>query len=269
MSGRFFSAFIVVFWAAMMAALMRVEMFSESPVLESLPAERVLHKVLSNPEPARLDILYNGQSIGRCSVDVEQFNLEGNDQAGATAYRVRSEWWINVTPFGAPTRLHLRGESLFNARYEMESYRIRMTASDTDVLVEGNQRTRKAKMVLMLGDMREERVFDFAQVRGGGLASALGLPGVGMLGSFGAGLSGGGIVEEGARPTTRVVSDRINVGGTTLRTYLVESRYGDSLWAKLWIGELGEVLRVTTSFGLTMESDVLRAGADGNVEYRE
>jgi hypothetical protein len=90
-----------------------------------------------------------------------------------------------------------------------------------------------------------------------------------MLGSFGAGLSGGGIVEEGARPTTRVVSDRINVGGTTLRTYLVESRYGDSLWAKLWIGELGEVLRVTTSFGLTMESDVLRAGADGNVEYRE
>ena len=45
--------------------------------------------------------------------------------------------------------------------------------------------------------------------------------------------------------------------GQKLGHYLVESKLDKNMWAKMWVSQRGEVLKVETSFGLTMLADVL------------
>ena len=60
----------------------------------------------------------------------------------------------------------------------------------------------------------------------------------------------------------RVTEDRFVFGEVTQRAHLVDLRSGDSMWAKIWVSDSGEVLLVDTSMGVTMRSDLID-GEDG------
>ncbi len=51
MLNKVLAGMIVAFWLAMMAALVRVEIFPKPTALETIPNERILKKIFANADP--------------------------------------------------------------------------------------------------------------------------------------------------------------------------------------------------------------------------
>lgn len=271
MMGKIFSTVIVAFWLTMMVALVRTEMWPQSS-LNAVSQEEIMRKVFAHDAPARLNIFYRGQEIGYCRVDVEP-QYAAVDAAAQTEtrvpsrFQVRTDVKIKLTPFRVASTLHLRGASEFSARYELERFDLNTLIADSIIRVRGDQQSGKVKVDFRAGDREDHREFDFKQLQGAGLASAVGLPGLanfsflgggGMPTAFGA---GGDRPATATMTTTRAFRDHLKIGGSKIRAYQVASEFGDGMWMKMWIDEeSGSVLKVDTSIGLKMIQDELATG---------
>lgn len=273
MMGKTFATLIVVFWVTMMGALIRTELWPRSS-LGTVSSDEVMRKVFANAEPARLSIFYRGQELGYCKVDIDPQFAEDDTNVVAstqkpTSYRVRSDIKLKLAAFRVPSSLHLRGDSHFSPRYEINRFDINTTIGDARVRIRGGEDTGKVAAEFDVGDMHERREFDFKQIQGAGLASAVGVPGLanfsflgggGLPSTFGTG-TGAGDAAASTQPSTVVYRDYLRISGTKIRSYLIESKYGDAMWVKMWVDEQGAVLKVDTSIGLRMLDDGLSAGA--------
>ncbi len=197
MLNKVFAGLVIAFWAAMMTALVRVEVFPQPTVIETFSTERVMRKVFSNPEPLSLGVYYNSSNhVGHCTVAIQpQMSDKSGDEPGATqtvvGYRVASDLKIRLSAFGMPSRLTLVGESDFNRKLELEHFRFstvigegRRGASglgDGHVNVVGDDHTKTVQVAFDFGDFHDERLFDFDQIKGAGFANTFGLPGNGQL----------------------------------------------------------------------------------------
>jgi hypothetical protein len=114
------------------------------------------------------------------------------------------------------------------------------------------------------GDSSNTRSFDFDQIKGAGFSSAFGLPGMASLGFLGGGLPGLAASEPRSRPVTTTYLDRLEIAGNSQAVYLMYSKIDDQMWTKIWVDDLGQVLKVVTSLGLEMRSD-LALGTDEQV----
>ncbi len=277
MLNKVFAGLVIAFWAGMMTALVRVEVFPQPTTVETFSTERVMRKVFSNPEPLSLDVYYNSSNhIGHCTIEIQpQTSDMTGDESGLTQkivdYKVTTDLKVRLTAFGMPSRLALVGESIFSRTLELEHFRFSTAIGegrggagglgDGRVNVIGDDHTKTVQVAFDFGDFHDERLFDFDQVKGAGFANAFGLPGMANF-SF---LGGGGLPsgfgassDEGAhaRPTTTTSLDRLEIAGNLQRVYLVYSRIDDQMWTKIWVDESGQVLKVVTSMGLEMRSDV-------------
>jgi hypothetical protein len=245
-----------------------------------------MRKVFSNPEPLSLDVYYNTSNhIGRCTVAIQpQMSDKSGDEPGAgqtvVGYRVTSDLKVRLSAFGMPSRLTLIGESLFSKKLELEHFRFstvigegRGGASgwgDGRVNVIGDDHAKTVQVAFDFGDFHDERLFDFDQVKGAGFANTFGLPGMANFSFLGGGglPSGLGASSDGgahAQPVTTTSLDRLEIAGKLQRVYLVDSKIDDQMWTKIWVDESGQVLKVVTSMGLEMRSDVaLGLGEDPN-----
>ena len=263
MLGKITAAAVIAFWAAMMSALVRLEFFPQSSGLGDVPPEVVLHKIFHHEEDTRLNVSYQGQAIGFCKVEINPVLSPGNplDKSPATkttAYRVRSELTLTLTLLGTPSRLRLVGDSLFDEHYQLESFHLKTSIGDGTIDVRGDAASKKVHVDYAVGELREKRDFDFAQVQGAGLASAMGLPGLPSFAGGPLGLGPAGPAGPAGPPSTLIYLADLPVGDAILRkNYLVESKLDKNMWAKMWVSQRGEVLKVETSFGLTMLADVL------------
>jgi len=105
MLNRVLSGLVVAFWVAMMAALVRVEIFPKPTALEALPNERVLKKIFTNPNPARLNVYYHKVDVGYCDINIQpQLNdrLVEQLQPGQIpdSYEVYTDLKMNLFMFG-------------------------------------------------------------------------------------------------------------------------------------------------------------------------
>ena len=270
MLNKAFAGFVVVFWAVMMATLVRVEFFPQPLSLDRYPTQRVLKKIFANPEPAQLNITYRGAPVGVCAIEIHpKFSGELAEgplpERQPDAYEVISKLHMKLSVFGMPSRLWLRGQSIFTPQLDLASFRMKTAINGGCVLITGDDVTKKVKVVFDLGDIHDERVFDFSQIQRAGFASAFGLPGLASLSFAGDGgspnsvLARSGSGESQPRSTTVTYFDRLDVAGSKLRVFLIYSKINDQLWTKIWVSETdGEVLKVSTSLGLEMTSNVLR-----------
>jgi hypothetical protein len=274
-----FASLVIAFWAAMMTALVRIEVFPPPTEVEGFSAERILGKVFSNPEPMSLDVYYNTSNhIGHCTIGIQPQMSDGSaDECGEApaliGYKVTSELNVRLSTFGVPSRLALRGESVFDKKLELERFWFttnigegrggRGGAEDGHLNVVGDDRTKKVQVAFTFGDIHDERLFDFNQIKGAGIANAFGLPGLANF-SF---LGGGGLPtglgmtsDDGGRvnPTTTASVDRLEMDGKQLRAYLLYSWIDDRMWTKIWVDESGRILKVVTSMGLEMRTDAAR-----------
>ena len=88
MLNKVFAGFVVVFWATMMAALVRVEIFPKPTLLDTCPTQQVLKKIFANPTPARLDVYRGkpvGEPIGHCRIEIHPKLNGGGYTAGPRA----------------------------------------------------------------------------------------------------------------------------------------------------------------------------------------
>ena len=268
MWNRVFVGFVVVFWAAMMAALVRVEIFPKPTVLDTCPADLVLKKIFANPTPARLKI-YRGKAIGdpigTFNVDIHP-KLNGADlQPGQDpdTYEVSSDLKMRLPIWGVAFWF-LTGKSTFNRQLNLEDFDVKMQTKrggDTFHIV-GSDATKKVKVSLDFGDFHDDRTFDYSEIQSTGFANGLGIPGLPDLAfpKDEAELTRSG---NGARPhlVTTAYFDRLEIAGSRQRVYLINSKMGDQIWTKIWVSESdGEVLKVSTSLGFEMVSELIKVG---------
>jgi hypothetical protein len=270
MLNKVLAGFVVTFWVAMMAALVRVEIFPKPTILEIFPTDRVLKKIFSNSEPARLNVFYHKVDIGSCTINIlPRLNDKPLDQSRPGQepdnYEVTTDLKMKLSMFGTPTRLYLDGRSEFNQKLELSSFDIVTAVGDSRVSITGNDTTKKVKVVFIYSDIRDERTFDFDQIKGAGFASAFGMPGLGNLGFLGGGMPVGlaSAANGGqSRPVTVTYFDKLEIAGDSQRVYLIDSKIDDQMWTKMWVDDSGQVLKVTTSLGLEMISDGLTTGTE-------
>jgi hypothetical protein len=274
MLNKVLAGIVVAFWVAMMAALVRMEIFPKPTVLETFPNDRILKKIFANPEPARLDVYYQKSkiSIGFCSISIQprlNDRLAEQLQPGQEpdSYEVLTDLKMNLSVFGEPTRLYLSGKSEFNPKMELNEFDILTTVGDSRVNISGNDLTKKVKVVFNYDGIHDERSFDFDQVKGAGFANAFGVPGLGNLGFLGGGMPVSRTVssesgQAATRPVTITYFDRLDIAGDSQRVYLIDSKIDDQMWTKIWVDDSGQVLKVTTSLGLEMLSAGLTEGTD-------
>jgi hypothetical protein len=272
MLNKVLAGLVVAFWVAMMAALVRVEIFPKPSALETFPNERILKKIFANSDPARLDVYYHKVAIGYCSITIQQ---QLNDRLAEQlkpgqepdSYEVTTDLKMSLSMFGTQTRLYLSGKSEFNPQLELDGFDIVTTVGDSSVKITGNDLTKKVKVVFSYDGIHDERTFDFDQVKGAGFASAFGMPGLGSLGFLGGGRPGSLAASSvggpaATRPVTITYLDRLEIGGDSQRVYLIDSKIDDQMWTKMWVDDSGQVLKVTTSLGLEMLSAGLADGTD-------
>lgn len=300
MVNKVFAGFVIAFWAAMMAALVRVDVFPKPMALQAVSTERVLKKIFSNPEPVRLDVYYTKDGIktqiGFFRIDIQPpkpMPKPGDPPAGESpsgqdldSYAVSSDLRVKLWAFGMPSRLFLRGESVFSRKLELERFDFATTmgdgqtgyghagdssAGDGYIKVVGDDRTKKVQVTIEFGDFHDKRSFDFNQIKGAGFASVFGLPGMANLGFLGGGgpassfaASSAGEARPGPETTTYL--DHLDIAGNSQRVYLIYSKIDDQMWTKIWVDDSGQVLKVSTSLGLEMQSDI--AFGIENREYR-
>jgi len=273
MLNRVLAGLVIAFWVAMMATLVRVEIFPQPTVLETVPNDRILKKIFANSNPARLDVFYRKIPIGICEIRIQpRMNDKPVEQIGSgqqpDGYEVTTDLKMNLYMLGSQTRLSLDGKSEFNPKLELDGFDISAIFGDSRVDIKGSDRTRKVKVVFSYDGIHDERTLDFDQVKGAGFASAIGMPGLGNLGFLGSGMPGSLAASSdsgramGTRPETTTYYDRVEIAGDSQRVYLIDTKVDDQMWTKIWVDDSGQVLKVTTSLGLEMLSAGLTDGTD-------
>ncbi|HUJ71810.1 MAG TPA: hypothetical protein VLZ30_06170 [Verrucomicrobiae bacterium] len=268
MLNKVFAGLVIAFWAAMMTALLRVDVFPRPPSLETVSTDRIMRKVFSNPHPVRLTVYYNKYHIGFCQIDIEpsptsDFSNERISEQASDGYVVNSKLSVWLSAFGMPSRLLLKGTSTFDRNRELKDFEFVTTIGgghpgdgfpgDGQIELIGDDRTKKVQVMFDFGDFHDKRSFDFDQIKGAGFANAFGLPGMAGFGLLGPSRLPGSSEGE-AGPVTTTYIDRIEIAGNPQRVFLIHSKIDDQLWIKMWVDDSGEVLQVVTSLGLEMKS---------------
>jgi hypothetical protein len=262
MASKVFAGFIVAFWLTMMVALVRFEFYPQAVPLGQVSAERLLQKIFASREPARMNVYYQNAVIGLCTVDIVP--LASRDARPADlfdgvpkAYLVQSDLDMKLTFFGTPSHFHMKSYTKLTPSYEIYDFDLRTSIGESSVVVRGDDRKKKVDVTVDAGETHDTRQFDFDALRAGGIGSLLGVPGLANLGFPGPAAFSSGGANGYSRPTIRVTEDRYSYGGISQRAYLVDLRSPDSMWAKIWVADSGEMLEVDTSLGVTMRSDLI------------
>jgi hypothetical protein len=269
MTSKVFSSLVVAFWLVMMGTLVRVELFPTPAQLQNVPTERILRRVFSNPEPARMIIFYQKKPIGYSRLSIVSLTASDPTLAPPTGphpgmYRVEGDIRIYELPLyetGSQFRLRMNGEC--DAHYQLQWFSLNGALGANHLNVLGDMQKRKIHWTYDGDSGYDDREIDLNDKSGNALAGAMGLPamansmlvtGLGMQGKPGGSGGPGG----SAAPLQMNVSyGRLPVGELNQKTYIVESKLNDAIWAKIWVDEQGEILMVDTSIGLSMRSDLI------------
>jgi len=262
MASKVFAGFVVAFWLTMMVALVRFEFYPKAEPLGDVSTERLLRKVFATREPARMNVYYQKEPIGACRVEI--LPLASRDARPAdtfngvpAAYLVQTDLDMKLAIFGTPSRFHLISYTRLTPRYEVYDFKVGTWIGGSRVEVHGDDQSKKINVTIDTGETQDTQQFDFDALRGSGLGGLLAIPGLAHLGFPGPAAFGATGAGTSAPPAIHVAEDRFAYGDITQRAYLVDLRSADSMWAKIWIADSGEILYVDTSMGVTMISDLI------------
>lgn len=263
---------VVVFWAVMMTALVRVEFFPRESRLLPVSLTQIRDRVFKNRNPARLDIVYQNAKIGSINnlefvpLTVTNTVLIETGTDAPAAYRVTGDVWVNLVIFGAPSRLRLRPIQLeFDRKFELKEFHLQTALGESRAEINGDNAAKELTVSYDLGEGRQTRRVGYADLGNGSALTALGLPGlpslpgVGALGVLGGGSPAKAIQTMASRLKTLAYFDTIAIGGNDQRAFLVDVKMdqGLGIGAKAWIDEQGNILKVETSFGISFLSSAI------------
>jgi hypothetical protein len=253
MLGRIFAAAIIGFWLVMMTMLIRSELLETSSLAYSVPVETVMQKMFEGEEPSDLVIDYNGARVGHCSLQVTK-----DRKSPTPRYSVMTELLLDFEVFGRSVRMQSRTDSEFDNKYQMTKFTSRTTTGDSQLEASGDFTSKEVQLAFKLGDVVEKHKLPFSMLENMGPSGAMGL-----FGMSGMQLPQGGNAEfaksalsaldtKNRGPVTTVQEKSLMLGHGREQALMVYTKYDESLWTKMYVNRLGEVLKVETSFGVTM-----------------
>lgn len=254
---------IVGFWLVMMTLLIRSELLETKPLGYAVPVETVMQKIFDGGEASDLAIYYQGNRVGRCSLQVVK-----EKKTPAPSYVVKSELMLDFDMFGKPVRLQSTTDSSFDQKYQMTRFHSHTVTGDSQVEMQGDLASKEVEFVMNFGDgYQEKHKLPFATLEKMGPSGAMGLFGMGGLQLPDAAkdktasslLPSMGKANRG--PTTSIEEAPLQIGGQKLTALMVHTKYDESLWSKVYVSPMGEVLKVETSFGVTMRNSQLAGEA--------
>ncbi len=269
MTSKVFSGLVVAFWLVMMGTLVRVELFPAPAQFQSVPTDRILRRVFSNPEPARMIIFYQKKPIGYSRLSIVSPTTSDPILAPPTGshpgiYRVEGEIMIHELPFyNSATRFRMYANGECDSHYQLQWFSLKAALGANHVNVLGDMQKRKVHWTYDGDGGYDDREIDLNDKSGNALAGAMGLPAMANsmlmteLGVQGRPGSPGGTDSSAAPFEMKVSYGRLPIGELNQKTYIVESKLNDGMWAKIWVDEQGEILLVDTSIGLSMRSDLI------------
>jgi hypothetical protein len=264
MASKLFSSFVVAFWAVMMAALVRVEFFPEPEQFEKVPVERIVQRIFSNAEPTRLNVYYQKQHIGTCTLAIAPRPSPAANPAAAGAYTAQADVKIFDLPFyDRQTPFTLLAKGQCDAHYQVREFSILAKLGTAHLDVDGSLQTGKVHLIYDTDGLRQDRQFDLNDPAGAGLADAVGLPALANSAWLtGLGAPAGRADAAGKGPANFPVRTTGCYGNLPIaefkqKGYRIESKLNDSMWARIWVDEDGDVLLVDTSAGLSMRSELI------------
>lgn len=265
---KIFTGFVIVFWAVMMTALVRVEFFPRESRLVPVSTAQIFDKVFKNRTTANLDIIYQNAKIGSVN-NLEFITLETGPETvptQITGYEVHGDVWLNLVIFGAPSRLRLRPiKLLFDPKFDLKEFHLRTGFGESRADINGDNTTKQLTVTYDIGEGQQSRQVGYADLGNGSALTALGLPGLQSVPGLGAlSLLGGSSPAKtmqtlASRLQTRAYYDFITIGSSEQRAYLinVSMEQGLGIWGKAWIDEQGNLLKVETSLGLSLLSSAI------------
>jgi hypothetical protein len=170
--------------------------------------------------------------------------------------------------FGKPVRLQSATDSDFDQKYQMTRFHSHTVSGDSQVEMQGDLASKEIEFVLHLGDgYQEKHKLPFAALEKMGPSGAMGLFGMGGLqlpdtSKEKSASSLAPVLGQGKNgPTTSVQEAMLQVGKQKLTAFMVHTKYDESLWSKVYVSPMGEVLKVETSFGVIMRNAQLAGDA--------
>lgn len=253
MLGKILAVGIIGFWLVMMTLLIRSELLQSKPLTYSVPIDTVMQKMFEGGETSDLSISYQGKRIGRCSLQVTK-----NAAAKPAIYLVKSELMLDFSIMGKAVRLQSWTDSEFDDAYQMTKFRSHTRTGDSKIEVSGDLESKEVELLVNVGnDYQEKHKLPFSSIEQMGPSGAMGLFGMGGLQTSQGALENTGLasLQKGkGGPVTTVQEAPLEIGKDKLSTLMVHTRYDDSVWSKVYVNPLGEIIKVETSFGVTMLS---------------
>lgn len=257
MAGRIFAGVVVVFWLAMMVALVRWEMLPHPVPLDGIAPERIVQRIFRRTEPSRLTLLYVQGTVtnwvGACQLDINPFpppDAKSGDSGAPEGYRLTGDLKMDLVMLGFPSRLRVVGEAQFDARYEVERFHVKADMADGRIELRCDDR-QHVLATFDFGEFRDRRQFDLRDLQTANLGG-LGLPGLTPLAR-----------NSGVRASQQrliAARDQLRLAHGWLRCFLLEYKLDERTRLRAWISELGEILRVDTPWGLLILDDALVPG---------
>ena len=237
---RWITAGLVLFCGVMTWLLVRSEYFPELSLLHRLPPHYILDRFLKNESSSTLEVTWKGENIGECSLRVipgEKILLYGSTKLVIPILGQKPKFQMKMDcrlkSNRAMDRLHLQGQA-----QEMNFDLLADTAQD------------RVRLELHGDGLSEKREFVLSEIlRNGGRGALEQIPELSQVSSLSA-----------QEAVTTMAQDwkvmaclsRVLRRGDWMEAYFVETRLDRHSWARLWMSPTGDILKLESSFGLSV-----------------
>jgi hypothetical protein len=268
MAARLVFAVLAFFWLAMNFLLWRAEYGNKPPAFSSVPVEMVWRKILTAPDSSSLSIYRRGKRIGFCHwftrVTQELANLDESqsplkpDSMRRAGYQIHLEG--NWTMDGkAASSARVESELRMDAGYAWQQWKGRLNVRKISLELQADAVTQSLAISSFGESEKFERTFKFAELTNPeGLLNEFGGPLAAIVGGE-AGLSAALIQPQNFPVGLRWIArrDKLTVGHSPIRVYVVETRLLEKYEIRIFVSQVGELLRVELPGEVVLKNDQL------------
>ncbi len=256
MFSRITLVLITAFWLSMNFLLWRSEFGSTNHVGAKVPVAVVWQKILTAPDPSRLQISHHGKEIGYCdwsTVIGQELSpakiLSDGIPLDAPAQKMngyRIDFDGNVSLPVAPNRLRFKVNASFNASHEWQEFNALFNMRPDIWTLHSKAAEQSLHLRVEGGDEASEHVYKFSDLENPRfLIQEFQLPvPPQFFDALGGPSSGGSAVTVSPGIVWEARKDWVTIGHTAVHAYRLQARIFDRFMIIIMVSEVGEILRV-------------------------
>ena len=268
MAARLVFLVLACFWLAMNFLLWRAEYGNKSSSFASVPAELVWRKILTAPDSSSLSIYRQGKRIGFCHwftrVGQELANFDEVPSPPKAVPSRPSNYQIHLDGNWAmagkkPGTVQVSSELQMDKNYAWRQWKGRLNVRPVTLELQADADRQLLTVKSMEESEKFERTFKFSELSNPeGLLNEFAGPFAAVIGGQ-FGLVAGALQPQKFPSGLRWVArhDRMTVGHSPIRVYLLETRLLDRYEIRIYVSQVGELLRLELPGDIVLKNDQL------------